>query len=75
MPNFTSEHALLTGIMILVILGAVVTISLVMLWAPSRPFPGYKGDAAKPRPEQNPKKKSEGQAKTLSFSQLRMRPR
>ncbi|CAN5876743.1 hypothetical protein BH24DEI2_BH24DEI2_21380 [soil metagenome] len=57
MPNFTSEHALLTGIMIFVILSAVVTISLVMLWAPSRPFPGYKGDAAKPGPKQSTEKK------------------
>lgn len=54
MPNFSGEHALVTGIMVLAILGAVVTISLVMFWAPSRPFPNPRTPAEK-RPNVNSK--------------------
>ena len=51
------EHALLTGIMVVVLVGAFLTVSLVMLWAPSRPFPGHKEETDEPRPEQPPKVK------------------
>ena len=38
------EHALLTGIMVVVLMVAFLTIALVMLWAPSMPFPNRKED-------------------------------
>ncbi len=61
MPEiFTGEHSLITAIMVVLILGAFLTISLVMLWAPSRPFPGYNEDA-KPRPKQSPERKTQVQ--------------
>ena len=63
MPNFSGEHALLTGIMVTLILGAVLVISLVMLWAPSRPFPDAKKKADMPRPDSSPKEKSAKAAK------------
>ena len=36
------EHAVFTGLMALMLLGAFLTISLVMFWAPSVPFPQMK---------------------------------
>ena len=58
MPElFTGEHSLLTAIMVIVLLGAFLTISLVMLWAPSHPFPGHKEAADQPRPSDSPQKK------------------
>ena len=39
------EHALFTGMMALLLLGSFLVIALVMLWAPSRPFPFAEEDA------------------------------
>ncbi len=63
MPEiFTGEHSLITAIMVVLILGAFLTISLVMLWAPSRPFPSPKKES-EPRPDQSPKQKTKARRK------------
>ena len=53
------EHALLTLIMVGVLVVSFLVVSLVMLWAPSLPFPNRRGedDAPKQTPKQKKGKK------------------
>jgi len=51
------EHALLTLIMTGVLLVSFLVVSLVMLWAPSMPFPNRKGgDEDAPKQKKDKKK-------------------